>query len=60
MVLEERIMQAAGSLIGNRKLERQGRDERRSGRARQRFDEATHKVGDVIEVFQMERVAQPA
>jgi uncharacterized protein YjbJ (UPF0337 family) len=50
--LTGRIKQAAGSLLGNRKLERQGRTERESGRARQRFDEATDKVtdrvGDVI------------
>ena len=47
--LTGRIKQAAGSLIGNRKLEREGRNERRSGRARHRFDEATRKVGDVID-----------
>jgi len=47
--LKGRIKQAAGSLIGNRKLAREGRDERRSGRTRQRFDEATEKVGDVID-----------
>ena len=43
------IKQAAGSLVGNRRLERQGRIERLSGRARQRFDEARDKVGDVID-----------
>ena len=43
------IKQATGNLVGNRKLEREGRIERRSGRARQRFDEARDKVGDVID-----------
>jgi uncharacterized protein YjbJ (UPF0337 family) len=43
------IKQAAGSLVGNQKLVREGRIERLSGRARQRFDEARDKVGDVID-----------
>jgi uncharacterized protein YjbJ (UPF0337 family) len=47
--LKGRIKQIAGNLIGSRKLEREGRNERRSGRARHRFDEATDKAGDVID-----------
>jgi uncharacterized protein YjbJ (UPF0337 family) len=47
--LKGRIKQAAGSLVGSRKLEREGRFERRSGGVRLGFDKATDKVGDVIE-----------
>jgi uncharacterized protein YjbJ (UPF0337 family) len=43
------IKQAVGSLGGNRKLEREGRIKRRSGRAGQQFDEATDKATDVID-----------
>jgi uncharacterized protein YjbJ (UPF0337 family) len=43
------IRQTAGSLLGNRRLERQGRIERRSGLARHRFDEATDRAADAID-----------
>jgi uncharacterized protein YjbJ (UPF0337 family) len=47
--LKGRIKQAAGSLIGNREMEREGRRERRSGQARHRFDKATDKARHVID-----------
>jgi uncharacterized protein YjbJ (UPF0337 family) len=47
--LTGRIKHAAGSLIGNTKPEREGWSERRLSQARQRFDDATDKVGDVID-----------
>jgi uncharacterized protein YjbJ (UPF0337 family) len=47
--LKGRIKQAAGTLTGNHKLEREGRVDRRSGEARARLDEATDKVEKVID-----------
>jgi uncharacterized protein YjbJ (UPF0337 family) len=44
-----RIKQAAASLTGNRKLEREGRAQRRSGEAEQRIDVAKGKVGAMID-----------
>jgi uncharacterized protein YjbJ (UPF0337 family) len=46
--LKGRIKQAAGTLTGNHKLEREGRVDRRSGEAIARLDEATDKVEKVI------------
>jgi uncharacterized protein YjbJ (UPF0337 family) len=47
--LKGRIKQAAGTLTGNKKLERQGRVDRRSGEVMAQLDEATDKVEQVID-----------
>ncbi len=44
-----RIKQAAGSLIGNRKLERQGRVDRQSGEAKERLTQAKGRVDEMID-----------
>ena len=44
-----RIKQAAGSLTGNRRLEEEGRADRRAGEAKEQLDRAKDKVIDVIE-----------
>jgi uncharacterized protein YjbJ (UPF0337 family) len=43
-----RIKQAAGSLTGNKKMERKGRADRLSGGAKQRATRAKGKVGQMI------------
>ena len=47
--LKGRIKQAAGTVTGNNKLEREGRMDRRSGEAMARLDKATKKVEQVID-----------
>ena len=44
-----RIKQAAGTLTGNRKLEREGRADRRSAEAEQRLAQARGKVDKMID-----------
>jgi uncharacterized protein YjbJ (UPF0337 family) len=44
-----RIKQAAGALTGNRKLEREGRADRRSGEAEERLTQAKGRVDKVID-----------
>jgi uncharacterized protein YjbJ (UPF0337 family) len=44
-----RIKQAAGTLTGNRKLEREGRADRRSAQAEERLTVARGKVGKMID-----------
>lgn len=44
-----RIKQAAGTLTGNRKLEREGRTDRRSGEAEERLTQARGKVNKMID-----------
>jgi len=44
-----RIKQAAGTVTGNKKLEREGRADRRSGEAERRLTQATDKVGEMID-----------
>jgi uncharacterized protein YjbJ (UPF0337 family) len=44
-----RITQAAGTLTGNRKLEREGRADRRTADAQERFSRAKGKVDKVID-----------
>ena len=44
-----RIKQAAGTLSGNRKLEREGRAERRSAEAEERLTQARGKVDKMID-----------
>jgi uncharacterized protein YjbJ (UPF0337 family) len=53
--LARRIKQAAGRLIGYRRLERQGRVERGSGRARQRLDEARDDATDEVPPWSTDR-----
>jgi len=43
-----RIKQAAGSLTGNKRLERKGRADRVSGAANERVTRAKNKVGQMI------------
>ena len=43
-----RIKQAAGSLTGNKKLERKGKADRLSGEAKERVTRAKGKVGQMI------------
>jgi uncharacterized protein YjbJ (UPF0337 family) len=47
--LKGRIKQAAGTLTGNKRLQREGRVDRRSGDAMARLDKATDKVEQVID-----------
>jgi uncharacterized protein YjbJ (UPF0337 family) len=47
--LRGRIKQAAGSLTGNKKLERQGRVDRQSAEATKRLNDVTAKVEEVID-----------
>jgi uncharacterized protein YjbJ (UPF0337 family) len=47
--LKGRIKQAAGTLTGNNRLEREGRVDRRSGEVMARLDKATDKVEQVID-----------
>lgn len=44
-----RIKQAAASLTGNKKLQREGSADRRSGEAEERLTQATDKVGEMID-----------
>ena len=44
-----RIKQAAGTLTGNRKLEREGRADRRTAEAEKRLIRAKGKVGEMID-----------
>jgi uncharacterized protein YjbJ (UPF0337 family) len=44
-----RIKQAAGSLTGNKKLEREGRADRLSGEANERLTQAEGKLGNMID-----------
>lgn len=44
-----RIKQAVGSLTGNKKLEREGRADRRAGEAKERLARARGKVGEVVD-----------
>lgn len=44
-----RIKQAAGTLTGNRKLEREGWADRRSGEAEERLTQARSKVNKMID-----------
>lgn len=44
-----RIKQAAGSLTRNRKLEREGRADRRAGEAKEHLDHARGKIDQVID-----------
>jgi len=44
-----RIKQAAGTLTGNRKLEREGRADRHSGAAEERLIQARGKVNKMID-----------
>ena len=44
-----RIKQAAGTLSGNRKLEREGRTDRVSAEAEERLTQARGKVGEMID-----------
>jgi uncharacterized protein YjbJ (UPF0337 family) len=44
-----RIKQAAGSLTGNKKLEREGRADRRAGEAEEQLTRARGKIGEVID-----------
>lgn len=44
-----RIKQATGSLTGNRRLEEEGRDDRRAGEAKEQVARAKGKVIDVID-----------
>jgi uncharacterized protein YjbJ (UPF0337 family) len=44
-----RIKQAAGSLIGNKRLEREGRADRRAGEAKERLARARGKVDEVVD-----------
>jgi uncharacterized protein YjbJ (UPF0337 family) len=44
-----RIKQAVGTVTGNKKLEREGRADRRSGEAEERLTQATDKVDEMID-----------
>jgi uncharacterized protein YjbJ (UPF0337 family) len=44
-----RIKQAAGTLTGRRKLEREGGADRRSGEAEERVDQAKGKLDETID-----------
>ena len=44
-----RIKQAAGGLTGNKKLEREGRADRRVGEAKERLTHARGKVDEVVD-----------
>lgn len=44
-----RIKQAAGSLTGNRRLEREGRADRRAGEAKERLAKTKGRVAGVID-----------
>jgi uncharacterized protein YjbJ (UPF0337 family) len=44
-----RIKQAAGSLTGNKRLEREGRADRRAGEAKERLAKAKGRVAGVID-----------
>jgi uncharacterized protein YjbJ (UPF0337 family) len=44
-----RVKEAAGTLIGNKRLESEGADERADGVAQERIGEASRKVGEAIE-----------
>src|SRR5438094_780212 len=44
-----RIKQAAGSLTGNKRLEREGRADRRAGEAKERVAQAKNRVAEVID-----------
>ena len=44
-----RIKQAAGTLTGNKRLEDEGRDDRRAGEAKEQLAKAKGKVIDVID-----------
>ncbi|WIX98127.1 CsbD family protein [Amycolatopsis mongoliensis] len=44
-----RIKQAAGTLTGNKKLEREGRADRATGEVKQRLTQAKRKIDEVID-----------
>lgn len=44
-----RIKQAAGTLTGNKKLEREGRADRATGEAKQRLAQTKRKIDEVID-----------
>lgn len=47
--MKGRIKQAAGSLVGNKRLEREGKVDRQSGEATQRLNQAAGKAEEVID-----------
>lgn len=44
-----RIKQAAGTLTGNKKREREGRADRATGEAKERLTQAKHKIDEGID-----------